>query len=394
MHVPRTEFRLTTVLRSALLLGCLSIAAAAIAGPREQAKRIHDRLVGIPPSAGVLDSMEALVASGDAVGAAMQAMENPEFYNTTVRELATPWTNREFSAYVDLNDSTATVVGMIRDDIPFDQILYEDIVYVGSPAATAVPYAQDNNDHYVDLQQNRVDLSDPANLVQQQQSALPGAVVGAAETAGIMTTRGFAEAFLVAGTNRAPIRFATVNHMCMDMEDFRDVTAWPDRIRQDVSRSPGGDSALFLNDCLACHAGLDGLAGGFAFYDFDEDTQQMTYTPGQVHPKFLREAGTFPYGYVTTGDSWINYWRTGPNEFVGWNGPGSGMGAKSLGMELAQTRQFSECQVKQVFEQVCYRAPNGAADNQAVQSIADIFEANNRNMKRVYAETAAYCMGE
>ena len=394
MQSSRRKFFHSAALHCTTVIGCLAFASTAIAGPREQAKRIHDRLVGIPPSAAVLDSMEASVAAGDPIAAAMEAMENPEFYNTTVRELATPWTNRDFSAYVDLNDSTATVIGMIRDDVPFDQVLYEDIVYVGSAAATAVPYAQDNNDHYVDLQQNRVDLSDPANLVQQQQSAQPGTVVGAGETAGIMTTRGFAEAFFVAGTNRSPVRFTTVNFMCMDMEDFRDVTAWPDRIRQDVSRSPGGDSSLFLNDCLACHAGLDGLAGGLAYYNFDEDTQQMAYTAGTVQPKFLREAGTFPYGYETIGDSWINYWRTGPNEFVGWNGPGSGMGAKSLGMELAQTRQFSECQVKQVFRQVCYRDPNGAADIQAVEDIANIFETNNRSMKRVYAETAAYCMGE
>ncbi len=392
--MPHIKQRIGNTVRAVTLLGCATIATASFAGPREQAKRIHDRLVGIPPTAAVLDAMEAKVAAGDAVGAAMDAMQHPEFYNTTVRELATPWTNREFSQYADLNDSTATVIGMVRDDVPFDQVLYENIVYVGSAAATDVPYSQTDNSHYVDLQENRVDLSNPANLVQQQQSALPSAPIGAGETAGIMTTRGFAESFFVAGTNRAPIRFATVNMMCMDMEDFRDVTAWPDRIRQDVSRSPGGDSSLFLNDCLGCHTGLDGLAGGLAYYDFDEDTQQIAYTPGVVQPKFLREAGTFSYGYETIGDSWINYWRTGPNAFVGWNGPGSGMGAKSLGMELAQTRQFSQCRVEQVFEQVCYRAPNGATDQQAVQDIANIFEANNRSMKRVYAETAAYCMGE
>ena len=122
----------------------------------------------------------------------------------------------------------------------------------------------------------------------------------------------------------------------------------------------------------------------------------MTFTDGQVQPKYLNDAGTFRFGYETTDDSWINYWRTGPNEFVGWNGPGSGAGtgAKSLGMELAQTRQFAECQVKKAFEKVCYRSPNGVADEQAVETIANTFEANNRSMKRVFAETAAYCMGD
>jgi hypothetical protein len=381
-------------IRATLAALCAVAAATSHAGPREQAKRIHDRLAGVPPSAVVLDEMQAKVAAGDAIGAATQAMQNPAFYNTTVRELATPWSNRDRSVYAELNDTTATVIGMVRDDVPFDQVLYEDIVYLGSDTATALEYAQTDNAHYLDLQQNRVDLSNTTNLVRATQSSLPGAMIGAADTAGIMTTRGFAQAFLVAGTNRAAVRFASLNLLCMDMEDFRDVSAWPDRVRQDVSRSPGGDSNLFLNDCLACHAGLDGLAGAFAFYDFDATAGRLNYTVNAVQPKFLKDANTFPYGYQTLGDSWINYWRTGPNAFVGWNGAGSGDGAKSLGMELARTRKFSECSVKRVFEKVCYRSPNGVADLQAVQTMANSFEANNRSLKRVFAETAVYCMGE
>ncbi len=394
MQLPRT-IELTT-LRIVIAFVCTMSVSLSFAGPREQAKRIHDRLTGVPPTGAVVDSMAAKLSGGDGIGAAYEAMENPAFYNTTVRELATPWTNRERSVYVDLNDTIATVVGMIRDDLPFDQVLYEDIVYVGTPAATAVAYSQSDNDHYLDLQLNRIDLSNPANLAQQRQSDLPNSPLGINETAGVMTTRGFSEAFFVAGTNRAPLRFATLNFMCMDMEDFRDITAHPDRVRQDVTRSPGGDSNIFQNDCLTCHAGLDGLAGAFAYYDFDEDLQQTVYTAGAVQPKFVKDAGTFRFGYETESDAWINYWRTGPNAYVGWNAPGGGegAGAKSLGMELAQTRQFAKCQVKQVFEKVCYRTPNGPADEQAVETIATSFETNNRSMKRVFAETALYCMGD
>jgi hypothetical protein len=312
-----------------------------------------------------------------------------------VREFATPWTNRDESVYADLNDSTATAIGMIRDDVPFDQILSGDIVYIGSAAASNnVAYSHTDNSHYLELQNDQVDLSNPANLLQEMQSNLGGTQLGAAETAGIMTTRGFAEAFLVAGTNRAAIRFTTLNFMCMDMEDFHDITSLPDKVRQDVDRSPGGDSNLFLNDCLGCHAGLDGLAGGLAYYDFDEELLQLNYTAGAVQQKFVKDSAVFPFGFVTTDDSWINYWRDGANSFVGWNGPSaSGTGAKSLGVELASTRQFAECQVKQVFEKVCYRTPNGPADNQAVEDIADAFEASNNSMKTVFAETAVHCMG-
>lgn len=385
-----------TTLIAAFAVSLTLGASLAHAGPREQAKRIHDRLAGTPPTAAVLDSMAAKISTGDGLGAAYEAMDEPSFYNTTLREFATPWFNRERSVYGELNDSIATVVGLIRDDLPFDQILYEDIVYVGTAAATNIAYSQTDNDHYRDLQQNRVDLGDPANLAMQSQSEQPGTALVAGETAGVMTTRGFAEAYLVAGTNRAAIRFTTLNFLCMDMEDFRDLTAHPDRIRQDVTRSPGGDSNIFLNDCLTCHAGLDGLAGAFAYYDYDEDATRLVYTDGAVQAKYLNDANAFRFGFETADDGWINYWRTGPNAYVGWSpvGQAEGSGAKSLGMELAQARQFSECQVRRVFEKVCYRTPNGPADTAAVETIADVFETNNRSMRRVFAETALYCMGD
>lgn len=377
-------------------VAALLTAGTANAGPREQAKRLHDRLTGVPPTTAVLDSMTNMIEANNAIGAAMLAMDNPAFYNTTVRQLAAPWTNRERSVYVDLNDTIATVIGIIRDDLPFDEVLYSDTIYVGTPNATGIPYSHTDNDHYVDLDLNRVDLSDPNNLAPRTQSSLAGTQLGAMETAGILTTRGFAEAYLVAGTNRAAVRFAALNMMCLDQEDLRDLTAHPDRIRQDVTRSPGGDSNIFLNDCLTCHTGLDAMAGGFAYYDFDENLQRLIYSDGAVQQKYLRDAGTFPFGYETVDDSWINYWRSGPNAYIGWNAPGggSGNGAKSLGMEIAQTRQFAMCQVKNVFEQVCFRSPNGPADEQAVDSIATAFETNQRSMKRIYAEVGAYCMGQ
>ena len=116
---------------TALVLTLTLASSIAHAGPREQARRIHDRLVGIPPTSAVIDSMETKVGNGDAVGAAMEAMENPAFYNTTLREFATPWPNREQSVYVDLNDSTATVIGMIR---VFTAIT---VIGVGDPAQLA-----------------------------------------------------------------------------------------------------------------------------------------------------------------------------------------------------------------------------------------------------------------
>ncbi len=156
------------VLATVLVAGLI---APAQAGYREQAKRIHDRLAGVPPTNVVLQQMEDAInpaLAGNANDAAVIAMNNANFYNVTLKNFAAPWTNRDQSVFVPLNDYIATVIGMIRDDVPFDQVLYEDIVYVGSAGATMIPYSQSDNDHYLDLQLNRIDLSSAANLVRQR----------------------------------------------------------------------------------------------------------------------------------------------------------------------------------------------------------------------------------
>src|SRR5690606_11279614 len=106
-------------------------------------------------------------------------------------------------------------------------------------------------------------------------------------TAGIITSRAAAQAFFILGTNRAMFRFTLLNHLCRDLEQVHDVTRPPDRIRQDISRSPGGDSSVYNNNCIGCHNGMDPLAQEFAYYDFDIDAGQIIYTPGQVRPKYL-----------------------------------------------------------------------------------------------------------
>src|SRR5688500_20003254 len=53
------------VKRLVAIVALAACAASAHAGPREQAKRIHDRIAGVPPSASVLGQMETLVQNGD-----------------------------------------------------------------------------------------------------------------------------------------------------------------------------------------------------------------------------------------------------------------------------------------------------------------------------------------
>jgi hypothetical protein len=381
-----------TPLTAVLVIGVVaSWPGIGFAGPREQAKRMHDRLVGVPPSVDVLASMQSSIQdANDPVAAAYTAMENPIFYISSLKNFATPWTNVPQTVFADLNDYTATVIGMIRDDVPFDQVLYGDIVYVGASGT----YSQTDNLHYQQLEQTRADLSNPAVLVRRMQSTLPGSQLPAAATAGVLTTRAAGEAFFSAGTNRRMWRFTAMNFLCRDMEQLNDITRPADRIRQDIGRSPGGDSRIFHNTCVGCHSGMDPLAGAYAYYEWDATLGRVVYTPGSVTAKHLINANTYPGGYVTVDDSWVNLWRAGPNSSLGWRGAtSSGNGMKSLGMEVSASRAFSECQVEKVFRRVCLRAPESASDRAAVQAIADNFEAGNRSMKRVFAETAAFCMG-
>ena len=374
-----------------IALAVLASGQQAFAGPTERARRMYDRLTGTPPSPALLDQLDDMVAA-DPVGAAMFMMDPGQahsqyFYSVTLKNFAAPWTNRDQTIFAPLNDYTATVIGMVRDDLDFRGALFEDIVYVGNGISPA--YSPASNAHYEALESNNVDLR--TALSRTTQSSLSG--LPSTATAGIITSRAGSEAFFIDGTNRAMFRFTLLNHLCRDLEQVHDTSRPPDRIRQDVTRSPGGDSSVFNNNCVGCHSVMDSMAQAFAYYDFDETVGRLVYTPGQVQPKYLINSDNFKPGYVTPNDAWENRMRLpGKNTFLGWdaNLPGSGNGAKSLGQELANSDAFAQCQVEKVFRAVCFRSPVDSAD---ISQVNDSFQRfkNGGNLKRVFAETAAYC---
>ncbi len=426
MNTDKMNFRINrlqkTIMASlaVVYLAGLPLTATAAPGDREMAKRIHDRLAGVPPTETVLDTMESCFSTVDtsacdsavsglttstdpAVKAAYIAMENSAFYNVTLKNFAAPWTNEAQSSFVALNDYTATVIGMIRDNLDFRTVLSENILYVG--ATTTPGYQTSNNAHYAAMEDSGADLK--TELTRTTQTGIP-----AAATAGVMTTRAAARAFFVDGTNRAMLRFTMMNHLCHDMEQVKDITRPADRIRQDVSRSPGGDSRIFMNSCIGCHAGMDPLAQAYAYYEWNyptdqPDNGQLVYDNTErpvdpndpakgmtrAQPKNLINAGNFEHGYVTRNDDWVNYWRNGPNAILGWSGPSAnGSGAKSMGVELANSEAFTSCQVRKVFESVCIRDPmESAADRTQINQIVASIGTGAVNMKQIFAESAAYC---
>jgi hypothetical protein len=386
---------------SALLFGAAvhadHLSPAEQAKLRDQAKRMHDRLAGVPPDALTLNAMVQDLHNQNPKAAALKAMDNPNFYNVTLKNWATPWTNRDQTVFASLNDYTATIIGMVRDDKPFNTLLSTNVLYHANGARnatgqTAPDYSRSNNDHYEWLEDNGIDLS--AELQEGSQATLLG--IPDSATAGVMTTRAAAAAFFLDGTNRAMFRFTLLNHMCKDLEQVKDTTRSPDRIRQDVSRSPGGDSRLFLNNCVGCHAGMDPMAQAFAYYEFNEETGTMEYTANAVQGKYFINGETFSPGFVTPDDSWDNYWREGQNSLLGWDTSRDpfGKGAKSMGQELANSNAFASCQVKKAFRLVCLRDPVDGNDRSKINSITEAFQSGGFQMKPVFAEAAAYCRGD
>lgn len=388
---------------------CLCFSQLSNASTLEQAKRLHDRITGVPASKQVLNEMKNLLDNNQAIEAAYLAMESDEFYSSTLKVFASSWTNRDQDIFFPLNDYSATVIGMVRDDIDFRELLHGDILYIGKPELALPLYSTNNNAHYQALEDNFTNLAQA--LIQVPQSSLNGLPANA--TAGIMTSRAAAKAFFYLGTNRAMLRFTLMNHLCTDLEPLKDNSLPADRIRQDISRSPGGDSRLFINNCLACHSGMDPLAQAFAYYDYqfdiDNDPQgdngAITYnqsgqidtkTGTRVTAKYHINATSFPLGFVTMNDNWDNYWRKGINQKLGWDNslPGKGAGMKSFGLELANSHAFAQCQVKKVFKNVCLRDAESIEDLAQINSTTTSFKQNSYQLKRVFAEVGAYCMGE
>jgi len=462
-RLPRLQCK--SIIGFGLILGMmLGGVNLSFAGNREQAWRIFERLTGTPPSQTTLDAMSNCLASttvqsgslcdttatslgitGVSDGPTMAtyiAMKNPNFLSVTVKNMVTPWTNKDQTVFFPLNDASATIIGLIRDGEDFRQSLYADVLYYDpnlSGNFQLTPFVNQpssNNLHYEYIEHKHLDLQDPSVLQKTTQTSRTG--IPAEGVAGVMTTRAMQRAFFYAGTNRAMLRFTFLNFLCNDFGQIKDVTSNPERVRQDPSRSPGGDSSVYLNNCVGCHAGMDGMAGAFAYYnwgpnEFDDsippDTQGSTYNSTaktfaplsgktfpatRVVPKYLQNFLSFPEGYETSDDSWENYWRVGLDANLGW-GWGDGTGnsppheigfkngasnnpypsvngqplgsAAQLGYELANTHAFARCQVLHAYRQVCSNDPT---ESKLATMVSD-FKGSGFNMLTAFSDAALDC---
>lgn len=380
----------------------LLVQSPVFAGAKDQADKMFQRLNGTPPSLAKLDEMTGLIEKGDYRAAALAAIddESGNFYNVILRNWWTPFTNENENSRADLNDYSALVIGMVRDEVRFDSIMSADLLYLGvDPSGNPLPpytQAEDNNEfnrHFRAVQERNLPLHKVLKSFKQSEVTDYSEDVAA----GAFSTWGFAKDYYNAGTNRAAIRFALKTMLCHDMEQLHDPTRPDYRVRRDVARDPGGDSTVFRNKCAGCHAGMDGLAGAFSYWDYTDD-DGVVYNPTDIPDKINRNGDVFPPGFVTSADEWVLLWHKGPNKKIGWHGEKKGYGVKSLGKMLASTDAFARCMASNAIEMVCQPDMKAANTRSVIEQLAHSFKRESGgvpyNLKHLFASSAVMCKGE
>lgn len=378
---------MNTSLFSVVILVLFAATTEAAAPPGELASRLWARLTGTLLA---LDDprrpqMEKLLAEGQANEAAKIATADDGFINVTVRHWAGPFGNRAETPTQALDDTTAMILGTVRDDRDFREILTGDFIYfvdTASQESSSVPTMDSgSNQHFESAEREGVNLRRTLKRREPQEPRV-------LEAAGVLTSRAWAEAHLQAGTNRRAIDFTFRQFLCSSLQDMRDATLPDFRVHRDVDRSPGGNSQTYLNTCRSCHAGMDALVSAYAYFRFDfRNVGQGVIRDLKVQRKMNQNGSVYPEGYITADDSWINLFTQNQNARFGWRGDLSGNGIRQFGNMIANSEGFSRCMTRKVFRQVCNRELQDSEESLAVKLASD-FEKQGYRLRTLFEGTA------
>lgn len=389
-----------------------------------RAQNIYQRLTGVktPIVNPVLKDMEKLLLLNDTIGAAAIATSQASFYNITVRDFAARMSNRDETINTPLNDFTATVIGAVRDESNAKSLLTDNMVYVADTKKASVPSDDINdilksNNHYQALDTGRFDLSKV--LVRTTQKVFDGKIAVENPTpAGLLTTRQWAAAHAIAGTQRRMVEYTFREFLCMPIDRVADNTGPDNVVGRDIDRFPGGSYAKFTSTCRSCHTIMDGFRPAFSQITFnsnmlmntvvmssvktqeEEDMGKGVWTsdePGAsyVVGKLNKNKEVFPSGKVTTSDSWVNNAVYGSNQSTFEWTKTSGKGITEFGKLISESAQFPKCMAQRVFKSVCKREPASSEDNLIKQAAAEFAKNRNFNLKYLFQKiaTSDECLG-
>lgn len=136
------------------------------------------------------------------------------------------------------------------------------------------------------------------------------------------------------------------------------------------------------------------MRGAFAYQNFNYVWVQIDQPPVSsgytVSYKYSRNENVFPTGKVTVDNSFENLATQGSNaEYFGWRGATSGKGSAQFGQMLSNSKAFSRCMVRRAIETVCLRKVAYEDLATIVLPLADQLEADQYNMRRMFARVAA-----
>lgn len=420
------------MVRSVLIVAISLVSGPVMAqdrSPQGEAKWLIERLAGIKISADDprLADAAAKIAAGDKVGAAQVATAMPSFLNVTVKQFGAQMSSRDETIREPLNDFSASIIGVTRDQRDARELLYGNFYYAATDAtklngikiaSILVPDLLLSNNHYSALERANVDLGQVLVRTEGQMIAISGdASTPSPDPAGILTSRAWLSAHAVAGTNRRNVEFAFRQFMCVPITGWADTLASDVRIGRDVDRFPGGDNTKFLTTCKGCHTVMDGFRGAFSKWDYSTTVNGAIHVANGVttgnftpnidtanrgvifkmnRPDFVQFSG----GYVLTDDSFVNNAIRGANATLfGWRGNAPDAdgalssrttGVHAFGRLIANSQRFSQCMAKRVWASVCRTELSQAEMEMIFVSMGLDFETKGYNLKKLFETIAVH----
>ncbi len=356
----------------------------------KRAKKICEGLTGVICERQLVEIMTAFLDQNAPLQAALAAIDYNDNFYKKLKNQVHKLSNEDRVERGALNSFTALILGLTRDEIPFDKVLYGDIIYTADGAAepgTVPPFNPFDNRHYEEADNRGLAYKD--TLVKKTQSEL--GMFPSEIAAGVLTTPTFGDSYFKAGTNRAVLAYTYDGFLCHSIEQLHDNTRPKHFISKDVTFAPGGDPSVYLSTCSGCHSGMDAQRPAFAYWDYVEGLG-LTYDPTRIPEKLTRNAEENPNGFEIRADKWTNLWTEGKNATLGWNGATEGNGLKAWGKMLSQSNAFAQCWSRRALTGVCLIDPETTEGILAINQLASTFKRDgNYNLKRLYAKAALLC---
>lgn len=348
----------------------------------QTAQNIYRRLTGqqLPATDTRIMQMVAQIKNGDVKAAALIATQDPMFLSGTIVPLAAKLGSVDNSPNVAFNDFQAMFVGVTRDNLDARELLTGNYAY---QFKSATPRTRINNTNYESYDGLTAKLSATELVkVSPQWPDQPER-----DVAGLLTTRGWAEAHYNAGTNRRALQQTFAQFLCSPIETWRDVTVSDQFVGRDVDRIPSGDPTTYQTTCRGCHGNMDGMRPAFGHMDFSNN--RYAYLGSfQIANKFNQHSDVFPQGFAVVNDEWTNQTVESYDKVFGWRGPTSGSGLNEFGKMIAESQAYKKCFAKRAFAALC-RRDNNSSENGMIEQLANDFEKDGYSVKSLFANTAA-----